>query len=117
MLSRLSAHDRGVRHARFKVLRHIKVPAVLLEGGFLNDAVEGQRIASPQYRQQLGRAIAQGVQNYNAAVNYRAGNAAFTVARVNLPAHSRSITEPLHAAPPPAPSAPDEPSVSISGGE
>ena len=32
---------------------------------------EGQRIATAQYRQQLGAAIAQGVQTYNAAVNYR----------------------------------------------
>ena len=117
LLSRVSAHDRGVRHARFKVLRHIKIPAVLVEGGFLNDPAEGQRIATPQYRQQLGTGIAQGVQNYNAAVNYRSGNAAFTVARANLPAHSRSITEPLHAAPPAAPIAPEQPSVSISAGE
>lgn len=117
VLSRVSAHDRGVRHARFKVLRHIKIPAVLVEGGFLNDPAEGQRIATPQYRQQLGTAIAQGVQNYNAAVNYRSGNAAFTVAQANLPAHSRSITEPLHATPPVAPAAPEQPSVSISAGK
>ena len=117
VLSRLSAYDRGVRHARFKVLRHIKIPAVLLEGGFLNDPAEGQRIATAQYRQQLGTAIAQGVQNYNAAVNYRSGNAAFTVAQTNLPAHSRSITEPLGAAPVPAAATPEQPSVSITPGE
>ncbi len=117
VLSRVSANDRGVRHARFKVLRHIRIPAVLVEGGFLNDPGEGQRIATPQYRQQLGTAIAQGIQNYNAAVNYRSGNAGFTVARASLPAHSRSITEPLHAAPPVTPVAPEEPSVSISAGE
>lgn len=117
VLSRVSAHDRGVRHSRFKVLRHIRVPAVLLEGGFLNDPTEGQRIATAQYRQQLGIAIAQGVQNYNAAVNYRAPNAAFTVAQMNLPAHSRSITEPLAAAPAPKQPEPQEPSVSISAGK
>ena len=117
VLSRVSAHDRGVRHARFKVLRHIKVPALLLEAGFLNDPAEGQRIATQQYRQQLGTAIAQGVQNYSAAVNYRSGNAAFTVAQMNLPAHSRSITEPLDAAPPPAQTAPEQPSISISAGK
>ena len=117
VLSRLSAYDRGVRHARFKVLRHIKIPAVLLEGGFLNDPAEGQRIATAQYRQQLGTAIAQGVQNYNAAVNYRSGSAAFSVAQANLPAHSRSITEPLAAAPQATPEAPEQPSVSISAGK
>ena len=96
VLSCLGGFDRGVRHGRFKVLRQIRVPAVLLEGGFLNDPAEGQRIATAQYRQQLGQAIAQGVQSYNAAVNYRAPENNFAVVRVNFPPHARSITEPLH---------------------
>ena len=117
VLSRLSAYDRGVRHARFKVLRNIKIPAILLEGGFLNDPEEGQRIATAQYRQQLGTAIAQGVQNYDTAVNYRSNNASFTVARANLPPHARSIIEPLEAHAPAQPVPAQEPSVSISGGD
>ena len=97
VLSRLSAFDRGVRHARFQVLREITIPTVLLEGGFISDPVEGQRIATSYYRQNLGNAIAQGVQNYNAAVNYRAGVANFALAKTNLPPHSQSITESLTA--------------------
>ena len=117
VLSRVSAYDRGVRHARFKVLRHIKIPALLLEAGFLNDPAEGQRIATPQYRQQLGAAIAQGVQNYNAAVNYRSPNTTFAVVRSNLPPHTRSITEPLAESRLPERAPADPPSVSINGGE
>ncbi len=97
-LSELSAYDRGIRHARFKVLRHIRLPSVLIEGGFLDDREEGLRIASAQYRQKLGAAIAQGVQSYNAAVNYRPGALpapTFAVVRANLPPHTHSITEPL----------------------
>ncbi|MBA2432373.1 MAG: N-acetylmuramoyl-L-alanine amidase [Chthoniobacterales bacterium] len=116
VLSRLSAHDRGVRHARFKVLRHIRIPAVLIEAGFMSDPVEGQRIATAQYRQQLGMAIAQGVQNYNAAVNYRTQDAGFTIVRTNLPPHSRPITEPLDVNQPLPPLAPHEPSISITPG-
>ena len=119
VLSRVGAFDRGVRHARFKVLRNIRVPALLFEGGFLSDPTEGQRIATSLYRQQLGAAITQGVQAYNTAVNYRAGNGGGTFATVhaNLPPHLHSITEPLAAnqafvAPPPQP-----PSVSINAGE
>ena len=117
VLSRVASFDRGVRHARFKVLRHIRIPAVLLEAGFLNDPVEGQRIATPQYRQQLAMAIAQGVQNYNAAVNYRTPNTTFAVVRANLPPHTRSITEPLEESRAPEPAPPQPPSVSISAGE
>jgi N-acetylmuramoyl-L-alanine amidase len=113
VLSRVSAFDRGVRHARFHVLRDIKIPAVLLEGGFLSDSTEGQRIATAYYRQQLGAAIAQGIQNYNAAVNYRAGGANFAVAKTNLPAHSHSITEPLSADKPVEPDPLHPPSISI----
>lgn len=119
VLSRVTPFDRGVRHARFKVLRNIKVPALLLEGGFLSDPVEGPRIATAEYRQQLGAAIAQGVQAYNAAVNYRSGtpNATFAVVRANLPPHARSITEPLTTHQTVAPPPPEPPSVSINGGE
>lgn len=100
VLSRLSPYDRGVRHARFKVLRDIRIPALLFEGGFLNDPREGGRIATPQYRQQLGAAIAQGVQSYNTAVNHRASDSSFAVLRGSLPPHAKSITEPLRLEPP-----------------
>jgi N-acetylmuramoyl-L-alanine amidase len=117
VLSRVSIFDRGVRHARFHVLRDIKIPAVLLEGGFISDPAEGQRIATANYRQQLGTAIAQGVQNYNAAVNYRAGVANFAVAKTNLPPHGRPISEPLSADKPSAPTPLHQPSISINAGE
>ncbi|MDQ6911570.1 MAG: N-acetylmuramoyl-L-alanine amidase [Verrucomicrobiota bacterium] len=104
VLSRTASFDRGIRHARFKVLRHIRVPALLLEAGFVNDPTEGQKIATQQYQQSLGAAIAQGVQSYDLAVNYRANGGTLAMVRNNLPPHSRPITEPLHpvATPPPA---------------
>ena len=117
VLSRLAAFDRGVKHARFHVLRDVKIPAVLVEGGFISHPVEGQRIATSYYRQRLGAAIAQGIQNYNAAVNYRAPGANFAVAKVNLPPHSRSISEPLGADAPPEQKQHHPPSISISAGE
>lgn len=116
VLSRMAAFDRGVKHSRFHVLRDVKIPAVLVEGGFLTDPSEGQRIATGYYRQRLGAAIAQGVQNYNAAVNYRTMGANFAVAKVSLPPHSRSISEPL-AAPAPLERPDHPPSISINGGE
>jgi N-acetylmuramoyl-L-alanine amidase len=117
VLSRVSIFDRGVKHARFHVLRHTKVPSALIECGFLSNAAEGQRIATAQYRQQIGMAIAQGIQNYDAAVNFRGSGQTFAQANTRLPPHSRSITEPLSAYVPTAPAQVDQPSISISGGE
>ncbi|MEP6955918.1 MAG: hypothetical protein ABI883_03770, partial [Chthoniobacterales bacterium] len=48
------------------------------------------------YRQQLGEAIAQGVQTYNAAVSYRSVASNFAYVRRALPPHASSITAPLH---------------------
>ncbi|HEY1583358.1 MAG TPA: N-acetylmuramoyl-L-alanine amidase [Chthoniobacterales bacterium] len=114
ILSRVSVFDRGVRHARFHVLRDSKIPAVLVEGGFLNDPVEGARIATAHYRQLLGAAIAEAVTNYNRAVNFEAQGPTLVSSASNLPPHTRSITGSLGSTPhPPAP--PQEPSAVIGG--
>jgi N-acetylmuramoyl-L-alanine amidase len=71
ILSKLVLFDRGVRHARFQVLRNVTIPAVLVEGGFLSDPSEGERISTEQFQTQLGCAISQGIQAYNTAINYK----------------------------------------------
>jgi N-acetylmuramoyl-L-alanine amidase len=60
--------DRGVKRARFLVIREAVVPGVLVEAGFLSNAEDSRRIASPWYRQQVAGAILQGVRNYRRAV-------------------------------------------------
>lgn len=115
VLSRLGAFDRGVKHSRFHVLRDVKIPAVLVEGGFLSSPSEGQKISTSYYRQRLAAAIAQGIQNYNAAVNYRNQAASFAIAKANVPPHTRSITEPLGIETP-AELKDHPPSISIDGG-
>ncbi len=64
LVNRLGAEDRGLRRARFEVLRTAQMPAVLIEGGFLADPDEGRRIAETTYRQRLAAAIVQGVLAY-----------------------------------------------------
>jgi N-acetylmuramoyl-L-alanine amidase len=95
ILSRVSVFDRGVRHARFQVLRDINIPAVLVEAGFLNDPVEGPHIATARYRERLGEAIAQAVTAYHKAVNFESSGPALVSNASQLPPHARSITEPL----------------------
>ena len=114
ILARVSVFDRGVRHARFHVLRDIKIPGVLLEAGFLSDRNEGARIATQVYRQQLGRAIAQAVASYNNAINFEKAGLTIAVAATNLPPHAHSITDSLGKAAAPATSpAPQQPSAVI----
>lgn len=95
ILSRVSVFDRGVRHARFQVLRDIQIPAVLVEAGFLNDPVEGAHIATASYRQKLGQSVAAAVTTYNRAVNFQTPGPTLVAAAGNLPPHTRSITDSL----------------------
>ena len=51
--------DRGVRRARFMdVLHGARCPAVLIEGGFLSNPREAEKIESAEFRQKLADAVA-----------------------------------------------------------
>ena len=67
LLSRLPMVDRGIKRARFCVLRLTTIPAVLIEGGFVSNPQEASRIATPAYRQAEAEAIALAIQNYQTA--------------------------------------------------
>lgn len=58
------APDRGVRRARFQVLREASCPAILVEAGFLSNAHEETRILTVRYRDTLANAIAEGIITY-----------------------------------------------------
>src|SRR5262249_49270089 len=49
--------DRGVRRARFEVLRNAEMPAILIEGGFMSHPVEMRNIQDPARRCQIAQAI------------------------------------------------------------
>ena len=53
--------DRGVKRARFYVIRNTLCPSVLVEGGFLTNAEETARIRTAGYQQRLAEAIARGI--------------------------------------------------------
>ena len=57
---------RQSRHqgARLYVVRHTRCPAVLVEGGFINNPLEAQLISNGEYRDRLAQAIAEGVMSY-----------------------------------------------------
>lgn len=73
LLGHIPEGDRGVKRARFKVLRLAQAPSVLVEGGFLTNPTESQRINDAVWRKQLAESIAQGVQSFqDLALNRRA---------------------------------------------
>src|SRR5262249_56555705 len=49
--------DRGLRRARFAVLRDAAMPAVLIEGGYMSHPSEGRKIFDASYRRATARAL------------------------------------------------------------
>jgi N-acetylmuramoyl-L-alanine amidase len=60
----LPQEDRGVKRARFAVLRHAHLPSVLIESGFLSSPQQSRLVGSPVWREHLARAIVAGVDRY-----------------------------------------------------
>ncbi|HEY5991702.1 MAG TPA: N-acetylmuramoyl-L-alanine amidase [Candidatus Udaeobacter sp.] len=66
ILGHIPEYDRGIKRARFAVLRLTKVPAVLIEGGFLTERGECKLISNKDWRGKLAAAIGVGIENYRA---------------------------------------------------
>jgi len=66
VLGHLREYDRGIKRARFAVLRLTKVPAVLIEGGFLTERGESKLISNKDWRAKLAGAIGIGIESYRA---------------------------------------------------
>ncbi|MDJ0845441.1 MAG: N-acetylmuramoyl-L-alanine amidase [Crocosphaera sp.] len=58
------ANDRGVKRSRFYVLRTSRMPAALVEVGFVTGSIDNARLRNPAYRSQMARAIALGILDY-----------------------------------------------------
>jgi N-acetylmuramoyl-L-alanine amidase len=71
--------DRGVKRARFVVIKMNVLPAILVEGGFVSNHMEAARVNRPDYRQSLAVAIARGVIKFVNAMGDR---------RMSLPSSS-----------------------------
>jgi N-acetylmuramoyl-L-alanine amidase len=85
LLGHIPNVDRGLKQARFAVLRLCSVPATLVECGFVSHAGEVALIDSPTWRGQLAEAIVDGIDGYKllaeqgraprTVAEYRSGNA------------------------------------------
>jgi hypothetical protein len=66
ILGHTSEPDRGLKRARFAVLRLTQIPSVLIEGGFMTERGESRMIAKPEWRSEFARAISIGIESYRA---------------------------------------------------
>lgn len=63
-VSRLGSKDNGVRQANFAVLRQTRMPAVLVELGYLSNPTEALNLNSPAWQTAAAQAIYNGIYNY-----------------------------------------------------
>lgn len=64
ILQSLDIKDRGIRQARFYVLRKSSMPSVLVEVGFVTGREDAAKLSDPAYRSQMAQAIARGILQY-----------------------------------------------------
>ena len=64
ILGGVEIDNRNIRRARFYVLRHSAMPAVLLEVGFLTGEIDSVRLQDPDHRRRMAEAIADGIVQY-----------------------------------------------------
>ena len=64
LVSGLAAPDRNVRKARFYVINHTPVPAILAEVGYITNKAERDRLISSDYQNKIASSLARGVMLY-----------------------------------------------------
>ncbi len=64
LIRRTKTVDRKVKYARFYVIRNSKLPAILVEGGFVSNATERSRMKSAWFRESIAQGIVDGIQRY-----------------------------------------------------
>jgi N-acetylmuramoyl-L-alanine amidase len=67
MMRRARTGNRGVKFARYYVIRNAKNPAVLVECGFVSNYRERAKMKQASWRDSLARGIAEGIAKYQSA--------------------------------------------------
>jgi len=65
MSRQTSLKNRGIKTAGFAVLKNTRIPAILIEVGFLSNLKEERMLNNSFYRQQIAESIAGGIFNHN----------------------------------------------------
>jgi N-acetylmuramoyl-L-alanine amidase len=65
LVTRMEASNRGIKGHPLYVVRHTKMPAVLVEGGFMSNPFEARLLATPEYRDRLAASLTEGIVQYS----------------------------------------------------
>lgn len=80
LVAQTQAVNRGTTQQQFFVIANVRHPAVLVEGGFLTNTDELNKLATGDYRERIAAAISNGVMRYRAVLRQQQ-----TPLAVNLP--------------------------------
>jgi N-acetylmuramoyl-L-alanine amidase len=61
LVTRMESANRGIKARELYVVRHVRAPAVLIEGGFLSNPFDARLLGNPEYRDRLAAAVVEGV--------------------------------------------------------
>jgi N-acetylmuramoyl-L-alanine amidase len=78
VVERTKATNRGTKVDQFVVIKNVRHPAVLVEGGFLTNKDDIARLSSVEYREQIATGISEGVIRYRELLKQRPGTLAVT---------------------------------------
>ncbi|NGX30584.1 MAG: N-acetylmuramoyl-L-alanine amidase AmiC [Candidatus Anoxychlamydiales bacterium] len=64
VINKTNARSRGVRRGKFCVIRETKMPAILIEAGFITNPQERDNIRKTAYLEKISLGIAQGIESF-----------------------------------------------------
>lgn len=71
LLQYSKAADRGLKHARFYVLKHATAPAILVEVGFLSNKSEARQLKTNAYQDKIIKGLEAGILAYHRKLIHR----------------------------------------------
>jgi N-acetylmuramoyl-L-alanine amidase len=63
--------DRGIRRAKFNILKHSPCPTILMEAGYLTNKEDAEKIKNPDFQKTLAAAVVRGVLVYKKSIQKR----------------------------------------------
>ncbi len=64
LVKQLGQPDRGLKRARWHVLRSLKCPGILVESGFVSNPEEAAKLETVAYRERIALSIGEGIEAY-----------------------------------------------------